>query len=149
MSLSTLTALRVGREAIQSYGGADNVKISSALISSHINARSRYHERLEKERKEKEDREKTIREDQEASRKRKAQEEEKEEFKAKTKHYEAEEKELKAELKSHEASLAEVDQRIGGSSVPAVIHSNIAIRKKMVELITAEEKVGKYHRKEV
>ena len=140
MSLSTLTGLRVGREAIQSYGGADNVPLTSALISSHINARSKYHERIEKEKKEKEDREKSVRQDGEASRKRKAQEEEKEEFTAKTKRYEEEEKALKAELKYDEASLSEIDQRIAKTLVPAEIHSKIAIRKKMVENISEKKK---------
>lgn len=140
MSLQTLTGLRVAREAIQSHGGADNVNISSSLISSHVNARAKYHERLDKERKEKEEKEKYIRENREAARKRKAQEEEKEEFNAKIKRYETEEKALKAELKEDEKALSEIDHHIANTSVPAIIHSKISIRKKVVECIAEKKK---------
>merc|ERR1719245_2277139 len=74
ISLASLTGRKVGKEALNRYGHACDVPISTPLVVSHVNARRKYHERLENEKKEKEAARKRIRDDLEATRKRKAQE---------------------------------------------------------------------------
>ena len=84
------------------YGGTNKVPLTPTLVASHIQAHSKYRERVEREEKEKAQTEASIRLERDLKRKREADKEAKAEFDTKLKKYEDEESKLVNQLKFDE-----------------------------------------------
>ena len=131
ISLASLTGRKVGKEAVNRFGHACNVPISTPLVCSHINARRKYHERIENEKKEREAAKKKIRDDAEATRKRKAKEQEEADYQSKIKRIEGEEKEVRDTLKFDQARRKELEDRMTNTQDPAEMRSSFALLKPL------------------
>ena len=88
------------------YGGTNKVPLTPTLVASHIQAHSKYRERVEREEKEKAQTEASIRLERDLKRKREADKEAKAEFDTKLKKYEDEESKLVNQLKFDETRLS-------------------------------------------
>ena len=91
--------------------------ISTALVCSHINARTKYHDRIDNEKREQERARAQIRDELEATRKRKAEEEERSEYLAKVKKFEDEEKKIRDALKFNQTRREGLDQDMSRANI--------------------------------
>ena len=105
ISLQSLIAQRVAQEAIGLNGGANNVKITPGLVASHKLAHQRNCERLAKQKRESEQRDRDQMAENDARRKRKAEEAERVDFETKKKALDEEEKSLSKELQFDDVRL--------------------------------------------
>ena len=136
MSLATLVGLRVGKETVSMYGSTKNVQIPPTLVASHINARTKYHERIENEKKEKAKERERIRAEVRAANKRKAEEQDMSGYLNKKKRLESEEKEMRNVLKFHETRRSEFSSRLETPNLKlAEIKSALALQKQIDETI--------------
>merc|ERR1711879_324524 len=134
---ASLTGLRVGKEIVSLYGGANNVPIPYALSVSHANARQKYQERKENERKEKEKERERIQAELQAVKKRKAEEKDRSDYLTKKKRLEDEEKDIRGILKCHETRRKEFVSRLQ-STDPAEIRSAGALIRQIEKTIDAK-----------
>ena len=135
MSLATLTGLRVGKDIVSLYGKTNNVPIPPALVVSHINARQKYHDRIENEKKEKARERERIQGEMRAATKRKAEEKDTSDYLTKKKRLEDEEKEKRDILKFHETRRAEFSSRMENPSGLAEMKSAFALQKQIDDSI--------------
>ena len=91
--------------------------ISTALVCSHTNARTKYHDRIDNEKREQERARAQIRDELEATRKRKAEEEERSEYLAKVKKFEDEEKKIRDALKFNQTRREGLDQDMSRANI--------------------------------
>ena len=147
MSLASLTGLRVGKETVSLYGKANDVRIPHALVVSHTNARQKYQERIDNEKKEKEKEKERILSELQVAKKRKAEEQDRSDYLSKKKRLEDEAKGIRDVLKFHETRRKEFSSRLESTN-PAEIKSSVAlikqvdqtIEKKRAELDVVEKK---------
>ena len=135
--MASLTGLRVGKETVSLYGKTNNVPIPHSLIVAHSNARQKYYERVENEKKEKAREKEEIRAKMQAGEKRKAEEKDRSDYLSKKKRFEDEEKEIRDVLKFDETRRKEFSMRLDNASnmSTAEIKSALALQKQIDESI--------------
>lgn len=135
VSLETLCAERVIKEAVTFYGGPENVPITPALVAHHVNARQVYRTRLEKEQREKKEHEADVQADKEKLRQKQAQEERRAQYNDKKRKLEEEEKTLREELKYDEAVLKEREKAAETTQDAVEMRSAVSHAKQLRQAV--------------
>ena len=141
LSLQSLTALKVTKEVIAFHGGASNVPIPPTLVTKHQQAHHNYQKRVEEEGRQNRNKERDKQAEIVASRKRKAEDDEKAKFEEKIKKLESDEKALSDEIKYHKTMLKEQRNTAERSNIKfAELKAIVAAQKNLQELIDKKEK---------
>ena len=139
LSLESLKALKVGKEALNQYGSAADVPVGPTLIAKHLSSYAAYSKRLEEEKKESEKTKERIRQGREEARKMEEEEQEKLEFETKKRSLEEEEKSLMKQIKFKKKRLAEMQDRGMNAKTKEEIKSIMSSSKVLLEDLHKEE----------